>query len=490
MACGGGNMLFNLEDKLYQKNEGIYIKTYGQEINDELYALAKVGGFLRGDSYINLANSLYEEQLSDSEKKESIKMDYIVCNPPHGDSWSAGSSEESGSVKRNIESAKFYKNWPSKSDSQLLFLQHAIYKLKEDGLAVIVSNGSPLFSGDAGKGESEIRKYILDNDYLEALIQLPEGEFFKTNITTYIWVINKNKAKERKNKVLLINASDMFTKMKKNKGDKRNKIDKDQRSEILDLLNGFEESKISKVFDRSYFYYNKQKLILTHVDINEKSFIQKKQGKEVKSFKVDNVKEIKDKQSGWSLNFENDMINFKNENETLKEYAKRINEKVSKISEFSLFVTLFSGEQYLYNDKEETIEMMTEGVGGSVQKLGNGFIKVKAVYKKSTKKQNEDVVLEMEIKPKTETDYEIIPYSFCNDKNEKSIQEFLDKWVDRPYERKQNVVGVEFNFNKIFYEPESLRGINEIESDLVKSYNKLKSLIEGREGLIDMSKYR
>lgn len=485
MACGGGNMLFNLEDKLFQENEGVYIKTFGQEINDELFALAKIGGLLRGNSYVSLANSLYEEHLVNG-KGESIKMDYIVCNPPHGDSWSAESSEGSGSVSRKIESAKFYNSFPSKSDSQLLFLQHAIYKLKEDGLAVVVSNGSPLFSGDSGSGESETRKYILDSDYLEALIQLPEGEFFKTNITTYLWVINKNKSEERKNKILLINASNMYEKLKKNKGDKRNYIDENNRAKILKLLEDFQDSEFSKVFDRSYFYHNKQKLKLTHVDVDGKSFSFEKNGKKTKSFKFDNVKEVKDLQNNFIFNLEKIMDDYQEGENLLKEWVKPINNQLNKISKSSLCVTLNNGDEYIYDEKEDTIGFSSIEKDGNYQKLGNGTIKVKANYKKATKKQGERLLLEMEITPKTETDYEIIPYSFGDSENEENIKKFLNKWVDRPYEKMENVVGVEFNFNKIFYVPEELREIDSIERDLVKSYKNFGSLMEE---LIDMSKH-
>ena len=150
-------------------------------------------------------------------------------------------------------------------------MQHILWQLDEKGIAVEVHNGSTLFSGDAGSGESNIRKYIFDHDWVEAIIQMPQSEFFNTGIYTYLWIMNKQKPFERKDKVALIDGSKLWTPLKKSKGDKRREMNKTQRASIVDALTDFAPSDICKIFDREHFYYNKQSLTLTDLDDDGRS---------------------------------------------------------------------------------------------------------------------------------------------------------------------------------------------------------------------------
>jgi len=159
------------------------------------------------------------------------------------------------------------------SDGQLLFMQHILWKLAEGGIAVEVHNGSTLFSGDAGSGESNIRKYIFDHDWVEAIIQMPQNEFFNTGIYTYLWIMNKQKPFERKNKVALIDGSRLWRLLKKAKGDKRREMTAEHRQQIVDALTNFVPSDICKIFDREHFYYNKQSLTLTDLDSEGRSVL-------------------------------------------------------------------------------------------------------------------------------------------------------------------------------------------------------------------------
>lgn len=165
------------------------------------------------------------------------------------------------------EQGQFPAGYPSTSDGQLLFMQHILWKLADTGIAVEVHNGSTLFSGDAGGGESNIRKYIFDHDWVEAIIQMPQNEFFNTGIYTYLWVMNKNKHQDpvRRGKVALIDGSGLWQLLKKAKGDKRREIPEEGRRRIVEALTAFETSDICKIYDREYFYYNKQSLLLTEV---------------------------------------------------------------------------------------------------------------------------------------------------------------------------------------------------------------------------------
>jgi type I restriction enzyme M protein len=278
-ACGGGNMLFGVEDKMKQKDD-VLTSTFGQDWNDALYALAKIESRFREGSDIRYGNTLTEIRHIDK------KFDIIVANPPYGVDWKGYEKDI-----RNDKTERFI-GLPSISDGQLLFAQHIVYQLADDGIAVVVHNGSSLFSGDAGSGESNIRKYFFDMDWVEALIQLPTDEFFNTNIYTYLWVFNKNKPQNRKNKVILINASEKFELLKKNKGKKRKEIDERRQLEIVKALDKFEDNDFCKIFNKDNFYYNKQSISLTNLDCNGKSLESYLSGN--KSLKIDPVKITKD----------------------------------------------------------------------------------------------------------------------------------------------------------------------------------------------------
>lgn len=258
-TCGGGNLLFGVED-LIQKSYNRPTKTYGEDWSDSLYALAKIESRFRTDSDIRYGNTL--TNISFIEKQ----FDVIVANPPYGVDWKG--------YKKDIENdtTERFHALPSISDGQFLFTQHILSQLDAKGLSVVVHNGSTLFSGDAGSGESNIRKYFFDNDWVEAIIQMPTDEFFNTGIYTYLWIFNKNKAEDRKDKVILINGSDFYEPLKKSKGKKRKEMVFDNRKTIVEALTNFEDTDYAKVFDKWHFYYNKQAIMLTNVDENGKTF--------------------------------------------------------------------------------------------------------------------------------------------------------------------------------------------------------------------------
>lgn len=248
-TCGGANLLFGVADRLKNVGGYQYVATYGQDFNDALYALAKIESLFREDSKIEYGNTLTQGRFRDKE------FDVVVANPPYGIPWKGYEKEV-----RNDQTGQFA-FYPSVSDGQLLFLQHNAHHLWQDrGIVVEVNNGSSLFSGDAGSGESNIRKYLFDQDWVEAIIQMPSDEFFNTGIVTYLWILNKAKAPERRDKVILINASNLWQPLKKNKGSKRKEMNTEHRTRIVDALVRFEDSDIAKVYDKWHFYFNKQQL--------------------------------------------------------------------------------------------------------------------------------------------------------------------------------------------------------------------------------------
>jgi len=184
-------------------------------------------------------------------------FDYIIMNPPFGREWKKDKDAVEAEYKKG-ENGRFKNGLPAISDSQLLFLQNAVSKMNPNGSKVaIVHNASALFQGDAESGSSEIRRYILENDLLDAIIQLPNSIFYNTGIATYIWLLSNKKPKERRGKAQLINASDMFVKRRKALGEKRNDISDEQRAEIVKIYNAFKTTKRSKIFDIYEFGYRK-----------------------------------------------------------------------------------------------------------------------------------------------------------------------------------------------------------------------------------------
>lgn len=261
-TCGGANLLFGVADRLNHQGGYQNIATYGSEYNDALYALAAIESRFRDTSFISYGNTLTKIPY------HNVPFDVIVANPPYGTKWSGYERDI-----KNDQTGQFAGGLPAVSDGQLLFMQHILWQLGDKGIAVEVHNGSTLFSGDAGGGESNIRKYIFDHDWVEAIIQMPQNEFFNTGIYTYLWIMNKNKPEERRNKVALIDGSKGWTLLKKSKGDKRREMRPEHRLAIVNALLSFEPSDICKIYSREHFYYNKQFLTLTDLDEEGRSVL-------------------------------------------------------------------------------------------------------------------------------------------------------------------------------------------------------------------------
>ena len=255
-ACGTGGMLTVAEDHLRYLNNNAHLICFGQEINPQTYAICKSDILIKGANadYIKEGNTLSGDMFPED------KFDYILSNPPFGREW----KNEKAAIEKEQKlgfAGRFGPGLPAIGDSQMLFLLTALSKMKnaKDGGSriAIIHNGSPLFTGDAGSGPSEIRKYIIENDLLEAIVALPNELFYNTGIATYIWVLSNKKAAYRKGKVQLINANDMYEKRRKSLGNKRNYIPKRFIDEITKIYGNFKETEVSKIFDNEEFGYAK-----------------------------------------------------------------------------------------------------------------------------------------------------------------------------------------------------------------------------------------
>ena len=274
-ACGTGGMLSVAEDYLKIINSSAKLLPFGQEINDETFAICKADMLIKGNDADNIKNG---NTLSDDQFKGE-KFDYILSNPPFGREWKNDKKAVEAEAKLGA-AGRFAAGLPAVGDGQMLFLQTAIHKMKDSGSKVaIIHNGSPLFTGDAGSGPSEIRRYILENDLLEAIIALPNDIFYNTGIATYIWVLNNKKSNIRKGKVQLINANQMYEKRRKSLGNKRNDIPKHYIDEITNIYADFKETDISKIFDNEEFGYSK--IVVERPQKDENGKKKKKNGKPV-----------------------------------------------------------------------------------------------------------------------------------------------------------------------------------------------------------------
>lgn len=252
-ACGTGGMLSVAEDRLRKLNPDARLEVYGQELNAETYAVCRSDMLIKGQdaSHIAYGNTFSEDHF------EGERFDYLLANPPFGVEWKKVEDTVRKEAQTRGFDGRFGAGLPRINDGSFLFLQHMISKMKpphEGGSRVaIVFNGSPLFSGSAGSGESEIRRWVIENDWLEAVVALPDQLFYNTGISTYFWIVTNRKAPERRGKVQLVDARDFFVKMRKALGEKRKEISTEQIDEIVGLYGDFAENEKVKIFPNEAF---------------------------------------------------------------------------------------------------------------------------------------------------------------------------------------------------------------------------------------------
>lgn len=228
MTMGTSQMLTCMEERLRQFDKAVVVTSFGQEFNPFTFGIAKADMLIRGGDPDNMQ---FGDTLND-DKFSGYTFDYIISNPPFGIDWKKEASDIEKESKLGAR-GRFGAGLPPKSDGQLLFMLNGVAKLKETGRMAIIQNGSSLFSGDAGSGQSEIRRYLIENDWLDAIIQLPNDSFYNTGIATYIWIVTKNKDEKRLGRVQLIDASNCYESRHKNIGNKRVDLTTDCRNLIL-----------------------------------------------------------------------------------------------------------------------------------------------------------------------------------------------------------------------------------------------------------------
>jgi len=289
-ACGTGGMLTIAKEHIQEHiNSNVDVVMYGQELNEQTYAIAKSDVLIMGEE----ADNIKPDSSFSEDHFQGRKFDYMLSNPPFGVSW----KKEQGFIKNesNNPLGRFSAGLPRISDGALLFLLHMISKMEDKGSRIaIIHNGSPLFTGDAGSGESNIRKWIIENDWLEAIIAMPTELFYNTGIATYIWIVSNKKPQNRKGKVQLVNAVGFNKKMRKSLGSKRNYITDDQIKTITDIYASYQDSENCKIFDNADFGYTK--VTVERPEIKKGKVVKDKQGKPKADTKLRDYEKIPLKQ--------------------------------------------------------------------------------------------------------------------------------------------------------------------------------------------------
>ncbi len=433
-ACGSGGMLTEAEHFALEINPKATYHLYGQEVNPETFAICKADMLIKDEDPEKIA---FGSTLS-NDGFPKLKFDFMLSNPPYGKTWKVDQDSIVDSKTKEILDSRFNVGVPRVSDGQLLFLMNMVSKMKTDSeigsRIASVHNGSSLFTGDAGSGESEIRKYIIENDLLEAIIQLPNDMFYNTGIATYIWVLSNKKEKRRKGKVQLIDASGIYSKMRKGLGSKSNELTESHILQIAKIFNDFQENEISRIFDNDDFAY-------------------------------------------WSITVER----------PLRLAWQLTEERLSAIEDTDYYLPILKALQKQFGtDIQNDFNQLLSALDAQLKKLS---MKWKPKEKKTfldalswrdeeakpvIKKQDKDEVI-YEADPELR-DYESVPVKEnVREYFEKEVWPFVpDAWIDES----KTVKGYEISFTKIFYKYQPLRSVAEITSEIMRLESETEGLLK------------
>ena len=441
-ACGTGGMLSVAQEYLAELNPDANLEVFGQELNEESYAICKSDMMLKGQDPENVkfGNSFTHDGLEDAS------FHYCISNPPFGVEWKTAAPVIKAEHEARGYAGRFGAGLPRINDGSLLFLQHMISKMKrpEDGgtRVAIVFNGSPLFTGAAGSGESEIRRWIIDNDWLEAIVALPDQMFYNTGINTYVWIVTNRKAPARKRKVQLINGVSFFQKMRRSLGDKRKELGTEHIDEITRLYGEFQEGDHVRIFDNAAFGYHRI-TVERPLKLN---------------FQVSPERIARlDEQKGWTNLLASRKKGVAGEAEITAGH---------ELQQEVLAVLEGMDADTPYRDRTEFLPVLNRA-------LKRSGVKVPAALKKavlaalSERDESADPCLDRHGDPEPDTDlrdYENVPLT--EDIDEYMEREVLphvpDAWVDVD----KTKVGFEIPFTRHFYEYTPPRPLGEIEAEI------------------------
>ncbi len=475
-AAGTGGMLTEAKDyviKYLNKDADIFL--FGQELNPKTYAICKADMLMKGEDVTRIKGGEKEHSLASTlsnDQHREMSFDYIISNPPYGVEW----KNDEKKVKEEYErgsSGRFKAGLPSISDGQFLFLQHAISKFNSTSQggsdAVIITNGSPLFTGDAGSGPSEIRRWMLESDYIKAIIALPEKLFFNTGIPTYVWLFSNRKKEERKGKVQLIDARDYKHQLRKNLGEKRYEIKNESAQEIITLYKKINDSDKSKLFSTTEFAY-RAVTIQRPLQLN---------------FQV-----TKDRIERIKLNsmFVAPMVKDDDKTEDQEKKMRKQKEVEEKLHEFeeTIVPVLNKFDNKLYKNREEFLKVFEIKFIEANIKLSN---QLKKIILEGLSERDETADVCIDKKGNIEADKELkdierIPFGKDIYKYfEKEVKPYVpDAWIDEKVVDKKDgkigKIGYEIPFTRYFYKYEPPRPVEEIKKEIKDIEEEIQKILK------------
>ena len=465
-TCGTGGMLSILKDKILELNSNADVRLYGQELNPETFAVCKSDFFLKTPDGSDAENIKQGSTLS-NPKHRGETFNYMLANPPYGMDWKRDKTDVENEADRGY-AGRFGPGTPRSSDGQLLFtmdmLSHkAPVKNGKGGSRIaVVHNGSPLFTGDAGSGESEIRRWMLENDWLEAIIALPEQLFYNTGIATYIWILTNKKQSHRKGKVQLIDASDIWTPMRKSLGSKRREISDQQIKEITQLYVDFKECDKSKIFRNEEFGFRKVRI------------------EQPLRLKFEVTPETMD-----SLQEERTFANLaasRKKDKVKKQQEIEAGEKEQKL--ILDVVASLAGKVYI-NQKNFMKDLKAKFKDKDYKPKKSIYNAIERVF--GTSDEHADIARDKDGNPEPDTDlrdYENVPLSEnVYDYFEREVRPHVpEAWIDESYTDDKDAeigrVGYEIPFTRHFYEYEPPRDLDEIEEEIKDLEQEIQELLK------------
>ncbi len=465
-ACGTGGMLSITKDTIRKHNPEADARVFGQELNPETYAVSKSDFFLKTRDGSDAENILQGSTLS-GPKHRGETFNYMLANPPYGKDWKRDKQDVNDEADRGY-AGRFGAGTPRISDGQLLFtmdmLSHkAPFKDGKGGSRIaVVHNGSPLFTGDAGSGESEIRRWILENDWLEAIVALPEQLFYNTGIATYIWILTNKKAPERKGKVQLIDPTDIWDPMRKSLGDKRRRISDEQIEQITKLYTRFEEGENVKIFDNRDFGYRKVR-IEQPLKLNFHATPER----------IELLKE------------ERTFRNLAKSKKKNKEEREKAAQEGKKEQQFIMDVLHSMGDEK-FMDRRIFFDRLKERFAA------HDYKPKKSIYnaiERTVGRQDDEAEIVRNKKGEPESDTDLRDYE--NVPLDEDVFEYFERevqphvhgaWIDEGYTDKKDGeigrVGYEIPFTRHFYEYEPPRPLDEIESEIKTLEAQIQDLMQ------------
>lgn len=448
-CCGTGGMLSIGEDYIEKLNSKAIVNVYGQELLDESFAICQADMIMKGQNpdNIRLGNTLTEDRFSGEH------MRFLISNPPFGVTW----KDEEKKVKDEADlgfEGRFGAGTPRVSDGSLLFLENMISKMYQDeegSRIAIIFNGSPLFTGDAGSGESNIRRWIIENDLLEGIIALPTDMFYNTGIATYIWVLTNRKEEKRKGKIQLVNATDYYQGMRKSLGNKRKEMTKEQIQEVKAIYEAFSEGENSKIFDKEEFGYRKitiERPLKLSFKVNEEAIERVKETTQFINLAVSKKKDeaIKVQEEAVGKEQQEKLIKMLESFEGNKEYLNRelfIKELKVKAKEFgvTLGAALLKAIWNAIGERNENADICKDAKG--------------TIESDSSLKDTESIPLKEDI----------------NEYFQREVKPHVpDAYMD---ESTFNNIGYEIPFTRHFYKYEKLRPFAEIMKEVEQLENEI-----------------